>query len=95
MFYMEYNEVLQLLRTMDRTLDDINTSIEKFADATDIYNATMQDATAREATLIVLELRNQIDIARMLIAKSRKVAQEGASGLKEIEDYVSDGGLNR
>ena len=95
MFYLEYNEALAILRNMDRILDEINTSVEKFADATAVYNATMQDATAREATIIVNNLRQEIDLARELIARSRTVAQEGAAGLKDIEDFVSDGGLNK
>lgn len=95
MFYLDYNEVLRILKTMDRTLNEMETSIETFAGATSVYNATMQDATAKEATAIVMELRAQIDMARELIAKSRKVAQEGATGLKDIEDHVRDGGLRR
>ena len=95
MFYLDYNEMLRILSGMERTLREIEESVEKFAGATTVYSATMQDATAREATAIVRELRAQIDMARELIAKSRTVAREGAEGLKIIEDYVSDGGLRR
>ena len=94
MFYLEYNTAIDILRAMDRILDDIDAAVERFEQATNRYNATMQDAVAREATLIIKEQRQQIEAAKLLITKSKKIAQEGASGLKEIEDFVSDGGLN-
>lgn len=93
MFYIEYDEVMSILSSMDRILTEIDESIDTFSDATRVYNATMQDATAKEATEIAQALRNEIILVRDLIEKGGKIAYQGASGLKGIEDHVSNGGL--
>ncbi|MBE6690954.1 MAG: hypothetical protein E7590_06680 [Ruminococcaceae bacterium] len=93
MFHIEYNEVLAILGVMERTLDEMNDSLETFAVATATYNANMQDATATEATNIVLSLRSEIVSMKELIEQSNRKLREGTVGLKQIEDRVSDGGL--
>ncbi len=93
MFHIDYNEVLAILASMERTLGEVDDCIDEFDNATRAYNATMQDDVAKEATNIVRTLREDIQRMRELIEDSNKKVEQGARGLKQIEENAKNGGL--
>ena len=92
-FMIDYDTVLGILAIMQRTMGDMEDALEEFAVSTGRYNATMQDQTAQEATTIVNEMRRTIEQTKAQIEQSAKRLQQGAAGLKGVEERVRDGGL--
>ncbi len=92
-FSFQYDEILSILSMMSRTLNEIDESVDELHTATAVFNATIQDGTATEATSMMNSLRDEIENMKEIIEDSRKKVEAGARGLKEIEERAKNGGL--
>ena len=91
MSYINYKDAEAILN-MHRIIDRINRAVDTFSDATDAYNAGIQDNVARFATKIVEDLRVEIVAAKALIDKSTNIAREAMGDLGALEDEAKNGG---
>ena len=91
MFGLGYNEALEIVPAVEKVLDEIDQLLAQFAQDTNAYNATMQDAVAVEATEIIVNLCGEVNDLREMIKEANQRAGVGIGGFKKIEDDAERG----